>query len=69
MQIIRNLKFGTKNALFEYFGEQLWKSIVFFVISTLIGKVSAETKILQIWTKNAKFTCICTGIYKCFCHI
>ena len=35
MQNIRIRKFGTKNVLFECFGEQLWKSIVIFEISAL----------------------------------
>ena len=58
MQNIRILKFGTKNALFGCFGEQLWKSIVIFAIIfrsliSLTAKFGAETKILKFWTKNA----------------
>ena len=34
-QNIRILNFGTKNALFGCFVEQLWKSIVIFVINAL----------------------------------
>ena len=36
MQNIRILNFGIKNVLFGCFGEQLWKSVVIFVIRALL---------------------------------
>ena len=36
MQNIRIFNFGIKNVLFGCFGEQLWKSVVIFVISALL---------------------------------
>ena len=49
--------FGTKNALFGCFGQQFWKIIVIFEISSLefVFLQSVITKIPKIGTKSAWF--------------
>ena len=45
---VRILKFGTKKALLKYFGQQFWKTIVIFEISTL------EFALLQSFVQKIK---------------
>ena len=53
------LIFGTKNALFRWFGQQFWRAILIFSINapefTLFQSLVQKVKILKFGTKNARF--------------
>ena len=70
---IRILKFGTKNALFECFGQQFWKTIVIFAISALefalLQSLVQKIKNLKFGTKNARFPYFGAGIWNYYCRI
>ena len=46
-------KFGTKNALFGYFGLEFEINIVLFESFCLIGKLREKIKVLKFGTNNA----------------
>ena len=68
---IRILKFGTKNALFGCFGQQFWKIIVIFEISTLefslLESFVQKIKSLKFGTKNARSSYFGARIWKYYC--
>ena len=69
---IRILEFGTKNALFGYFGAILENYCPFCnQLSGIcpIAKVGGETKILKFGTKNVSFGYVWDRILKYYCHI
>ena len=70
---IRILKFGNKNALFGCFGQQFWKTIVIFEISTLefslLESFVQKKKSIKFGTKNARSLYFGAGIWKYYCHI
>ena len=70
---IRILKFGTKNALFECFGQQFRKIIAIFAVSILkfasLQSLMQKIKILKFGTKSVRFPSFRAGIWKCYCHI
>ena len=70
---IRILKFGTKNALFECFGQQFRKIIVIFAVSVLefasLQSLMQKIKILKLGTKSVRFPPFRAGIWKSYCHI
>ena len=57
---IRILEFGTRNALFGYFGQQFRKTIAIFAIIArefaLLQSLVQKIKILKLGTKNARFS-------------
>ena len=64
---IRIFKFGVKNALFGCFGQQFWKTIVIFEISTLefalLQSFEQRIKILKFGTKMPDFPYFGAGIW------
>ena len=70
---IRILKFGTKNASFECFGQQFRKIIVIFAVSFLefasLQSLMQKIEILKFGTKSVRFPSFRAGIWKCYCHI
>ena len=66
-------KFGHKNILFRYFGQQFWKNIVIFAISAfesaLMESLVQKIKILKFVTKIAWLGYFGAGIWKQYCHI
>ena len=66
-------KFGTKNALFEYFRARILKR--YFHISNqhpqicLIAKFLEKIKMSKFGTKNALFEYFWVRILKSYCHI
>ena len=64
---VRILKFGTKKALLKYFGQQFWKTIVIFEISTLeFALLQSFVQKIKILKFGKKFG---TGTWKYCCHI
>ena len=67
------LKFGTKNALFGYFGLRFWKTVVISEVSTLefalLQSFLKKNKNLKFGTKNARFLYFGAGIWKYHCQI
>ena len=62
----RILQFGTKNALFGWFDQDFWKTIVIFVISvfefTILQSLAQKIKIFKFGAKNARFAYFGAGI-------
>ena len=71
MQKLEFLNSELKNALFGCLGQQFWKTIVIFEISTLefCKVLCKKIKILIFGTKNARFAYFGTRIWKYYCHI
>ena len=69
---IRILISGNENTLFGCFGQQFWKTIVIFEISTLefaLLQSFKKIKSFKFGIKNARFACFRVGIWIHYCHI
>ena len=71
VQKLEFLNSELKNVLFGCLGQQFWKTIVIFEISTLefCKVLCKKIKILIFGTKNARFAYFGTRIWKYYCHI
>ena len=73
MQKKKNVKFGTKIALFGYFWATILKNYFYIwnqhprICQTLRFRV--KIKMLKFGTKNTQFWCFETGIFKHYCRI